>query len=155
MSEQFLGFTLSTCTIGSFRSKDNLNNNIPGFTFTLLNAGGQTIDNQSTADLSCVATIVEFEPPVSYMPHYIRVIQGARPLSRVEFFISKDPAGTNTQLASGLDLNVLPEDTIWDFKKEIEISHDSIDHTGKVRFTFIHAIGVKHKVQLVVNLRRL
>lgn len=112
--------------------------------------------------LTCVKTVVDFEPTFDY-----EIIGGAlrlnsNPSSDIRMWVVGAPDipaqyGGTKEFASGVNLKFLSADEDLEIDGRVTkfLTYNSQDHRGKMRIIFKHPAGTQINLQLIIHLYRL
>jgi hypothetical protein len=111
--------------------------------------------DQTDADSNCEKTVMDFEPSYDYEILGGSLVQQSNPSQEVRFWCTGVPdipanaGGSKPFITGGYDLRFLgSNELLIDGKSPKFLSYNNTYHTNKLRKTFIHAAGFKHKVQI-------
>ncbi len=156
-SFQLHGIEMETSVVDSVINCDYLGVPIGDSIVTLYNADNAVITSQLVADLTCVRTVMDFEPPYDYY-----VVGGAIKLTapasqdiRVYVVGAPDiPAlyGGSKLFIQHVNLKFTQGDGIHaDGRAAKFVGYSATLHTNKLRFIFTHAAGYKLKLALFLE----
>lgn len=156
---------ITTSTLGgSMYCKDVAGIDIPGLSCKIYNGSDQEITTAGLANinlLTCVKTIIDFEPTFDY-----EIIGGAlrinsNPAQDVRLWIIGAPDipaqyGGSKEFASGVNLKFVSSDGEFSVDGRVTkfIKYSASTHSGKLRILLKHPAGSQVNMQFVIQLYR-
>lgn len=116
-------------------------------------------DTLTTNNADAVKTVYEFEPTHDISIVGAKMYQKAAPGAEILMFVEAAPQFTPAQggqvkfTRGGMDLDYMGTGLILhlDGKAPKDIPYDSVNHSGKFEFTFLHAVSTDHTVMPVIE----
>lgn len=151
------GIEFATSTIGSVVNKDGANSNMNDAVLTLLDANGDPITDQLSADSNCVTTRIDIEPPFDYYLAGGKLKFVDQPTADVRIAVIGVPDipaayGGSKHFVQNINLKFIPavDGVNADGRAAKWLQYSASLHTNKIRFAVYHPAG--HKMPIAVFL---
>ncbi len=157
---------ITTSTLlGSVYCKDNAGTDIPGVSCKIYDEDNDEITTAGLANvnlLTCVKTVLDFEPTFDY-----EMIGGAlrinsNPSQDIRLWIVGAPDipaiyGGSKEFASGINLKFLAPDSSFEIDGRVTkyVTYSAVTHSGKLRVILKHPAGLQVNMQIVIHTYRL
>lgn len=161
-----LPIEITTSTIsGSLHAKDAGGTDIPGLVCKIYDASNVEITTPGLLDanlLTCVKTVLDFEPAFDY-----EMIGGAlrinsNPSADIRLWIVGAPDipaiyGGSKEFASGVNLKFMAPDSLFEIDGRVTkyVTYNASDHRGKLRVILKHPAGTQINLQAIIHSYRL
>lgn len=156
---------ITTSTLsGTLYCKDSAGNDIPGISCKIYDINNAEITTAGIANanlLTCVKTVVDFEPAFDY-----EIIGGAlrvnsNPVEDVRLWIIGAPDipaqyGGSKEFASGVNLKFLAPDSSFEIDGRVTkyLIYNPATHQSKMRMLLKHPAGLPLNIQIVIHVYR-
>lgn len=155
------GVEFETSKLGSIVNTDDAGNDLGFATIKFYDSSDVELTVQATIDISCVKTVIDWEPQFDIQLIGGRLKQKSQPLSDLRFYcvgVPDIPAvmGGSKEFICCVNLAYIgPNDEVnADGRAGKMLYYDPVYHTNKMRSVFTHPAGFKHKGIILFEIYR-
>lgn len=160
---QVFNIEASTSTLTQPYNKDVDGNDLGYATKKIYNSDGDEITTAGIANanlLTCVKTVIDFEPPYDYEVIGGAIRQKTTPGTDIRLWITAVPdisyanGGSKPMTQGGLNLRYIDSQNVVDLdgKTSKYMTYNATYHTNKIRVTIKHDAGVNHDLLFQVQI---